>query len=199
MRERAAPLHGRRASLRRWVSGLTAAVAVSITAAAAEDRVDNASVASFRVRLFGISHVEGRFAPVTARWVGDSDGRERIDAVIDLATLRMDSARQQAWALSDEFFDARQFPQIRYTSEPIVLAELRADDHVDGQLTLRGERHPVALWIDSIACAAPEPEPCRATAHTAVSRTRFGMTSQRAFLSDKVELSFDLTITRPSP
>ncbi len=200
MRERAAPLLGRRASHRRFVTrGLLAVLLPIAIAAAADDHGEVLSMARFRVRLFGISHVEGRFERVEARLVGDADGHQRIDAVIDLAALRMDSPRQQSWARSDEFFDAERFPRIRYASEPVVLAELAAGDHVDGQLTLRGERHPVALWIDTVDCTEPAPAPCSATAHTAVSRARFGMASQRAFLSDKVELSFDLRIARPAP
>lgn len=199
MPERATSRSGHRASQQRPSYGAFAAAALLVMAARAESPPDAAPPASFRVRLFGVTHVEGHFERVDARLVGDDDGRERIDAVIDLSSLRMDSPRQLAWARSDEFFDAADYPEIRFESEPVRLAELGSGDHVDGQLSLRGERHPVALWISSIACAEPAPAPCCASAHTAVSRARFGMTSQRAFLSDRVELAFELRIERPAP
>jgi polyisoprenoid-binding protein YceI len=199
MRERAATLPGRRASLgRRLARGLVVAGALLSLTTHADAPGDAPPPASFRVRLFGVAHVEGRFERISARLVGEEDGRDRIDAVIDLSSLHMDSPRQLAWARSDEFFDAARYPEIRFESEPLRLSELAVGDHIDGQLDLRGERHPVALWISSIDCAEPTPAPCSASAHTAVSRARFGMTSQRAFLSDRVDLAFELRIERPA-
>ncbi len=172
------------------------------TAAAEVWSIDAAkSQAQFSVRKFLFAHVRGTFPVLSGRLhrVGTpaSPDLVQVDATLEVAGLEMDDADDRAHALDRNFFDAGQFPFIRFDSDPFPLEELASGGALHGLLTLRGEQHPVTLALQPSDCPH-QPLDCVIRVHGAISRSRFGMRAWRGVLSDKVELDLRISLGNPA-
>lgn len=154
----------------------------------------------FEVKVLWLVGVHGRFGKVHGTVTIDRRrGTVIADARIDVDTLTMRSPTYEEWAKSDEFFDARAHPQIRFVSEPVSLQRLRDGGPISGTLTLRGiERHETFALAPS-ACPQAIAADCPVQANGIIHRSDFGMKSRRGTLSDKVELGFSIYLAKALP
>ena len=92
----------------------------------------------FAVRYSGVGTFRGTFDDFDAKLV---DGR--LDGVAKVASVRVDDENLAGHLQSPDFFDAEQFPELRFASKTIE----RNGEHVSiqGDLTLRGVTHPVEI------------------------------------------------------
>ena len=99
-------------------------------------------------------------------------------------------------ARSDKFFDADNHPQISFVStsvEPVGSDQLR----INGDLTLRGQTHPVVLDARVVGAVAEHPFTSAAAvgfaAEGSFARSEFGMNHLLSppFVGDEVTLHFD--------
>lgn len=159
------------------------------------------SQAQFSVRKFLFAHVRGTFPGLSGRLhqVENTAGPElvQVDATLEVAALEMDDADDRAHALDENFFHARQFPSIRFDSDPFPLQELASGGTLRGLLTLHGEQHPVKLALQPSDCPR-QPLECVIRVHGVISRSRFGMRAWRGVLSDKVELDLRISLDEPA-
>lgn len=159
------------------------------------------SQAQFSVRKFLFAHVRGTFPGLSGRLhqVENTAGPElvQVEATLEVAALEMDDADDRAHALDSNFFDARQFPLIRFDSDPFPLQELASGGTLHGLLTLHGEQHPVKLALQPSDCPR-QPLECVIRGHGAISRSRFGMRAWRGVLSDRVELDLRISLGEPA-
>ncbi|HET6604869.1 MAG TPA: YceI family protein [Xanthomonadaceae bacterium] len=178
------------------VALLPVPVPVPAPASAAEDwRVDPArSQVEFGVRLMVLRKLHGAIPQVAGQVRID---RERdqvdIDVALDARSLQMDNPRHGDWARSDEFFDTRRHPVIRFRALAQPLPRFRDGGTVHGEVTLRGITRPIVLEVEPAGCERIGRD-CEVRAHGAVERSRFGMHSRRMFLGDRVELEFAIRL-----
>ena len=155
------------------------------------------SQVQFAVRKFWFAHVRGTFPALsgTLRRLDTRIGIDlgRVDASLAVDHLRMDDAGERVHALGPGFFDASQFPVIRFDSDPFPLDELIAGGTLRGMLDLHGKRHPVTLTLLPSACPR-RPLDCVIRVHGSISRSAFGMHAWRGVLSDKVELDLGISL-----
>ena len=187
--------------MRRW-SGmvLLAAVALAVPPAHGTDlRIDGSrSHAEFGVRLLWLRTVSGRFAQISGEVKLDAREHATVDAHIPVASLAMDSARFRRDVLAPPFFDAANYPLIHFLSDPIPLARLTAGGALDGQLSLRGVTRPVRFELLPSQCSTLTARGCLIEARGLISRSAFGMTSDRATVSDQVQLGLLIALDPPS-
>lgn len=155
------------------------------------------SQAQFSVRKFLFMHVRGTFPGLsgTLRRIDTHIGADlvQVDATLDVADLQMDDADDRAHALGPGFFDAQQFPLVRFDSDPFPLEELVGGGTLHGLLALHGERHPVTLALQPSDCPR-QPLACVIRVQGTISRSLFGMRGWRGVLSDKVELDLRIVL-----
>ena len=187
-------------SVSRCMAGLLAvAAAVSASAQPGTERLvlDSArSSAAFSVKVMWMFGIDGQFGRVHGDVLVDhNQGRATVDAHIDAADVTMRREGAQSWVKSAEFFDVEQYPDIRFRSVAFPLIRLHDGGEVSGTLTMRGVTRPILFAVQPSECKRPALD-CPVEASAEVRRSQFGMTTRRATLSDKVELSFSIRMIK---
>jgi polyisoprenoid-binding protein YceI len=159
-------------------------------------RIDSAhSQAAFGVRLLWLHEINGRFRHIDGAVLpGLQPGTVVVSADIAVDSVAMDSARMRRWVLAPEFFDAADYPDIRFVSDPLPQAVLEHGGPLPGRLSLRGVTAPVSFTLHPLHCEGAPPAPCRIALNGALQRSGFGMTAHRTALSDQVELSLAIAL-----
>lgn len=159
------------------------------------------SQAQFSVRKLLFAHVRGTVPGLsgTLRRIDTHIGADlvQVEATLEVAGLEMTDADDRAHALGANFFDAGQFPAIRFDSDPFPLDELATGGTLRGLLTLHGERHPVSLVLLPSDCPR-QPLACVIRVRGTIVRSDFGMGAWRGVLANKVELDLRISLAEPA-
>lgn len=194
---------GRRTSV---VLDALIAIAASLASAAASADTYRLEPIHCQVLFFadhlGFSRQMGRFTGVsgTFRFDPDDPASAAVDAEIDVGTLWLGDAAWERKVLSDDFFDAKRWPTMRYVSTRVeAVGENRI--RVDGELTLRGVTRPVALdvrvnRIGRNSFTLQHRAGFSATA--SIRRSAFGMRRLLAAVGDEVEIRLEIEGVRVS-
>jgi polyisoprenoid-binding protein YceI len=160
-------------------------------------RIDSAhSQAAFGVRLLWLHEINGRFRHIDGAVLpGPQAGTVVVSADIAVDSVVMDSARMRRWVLAPEFFDAADYPDIRFVSDPLPQAVLEHGGPLPGRLSLRGVTAPVSFTLHPLHCEGAPPAPCRIALNGALQRSGFGLTAHRTALSDRVELTLAIALS----
>jgi polyisoprenoid-binding protein YceI len=164
-------------------------------------RIDSArSQAAFGVRLLWLHEIDGRFRHIDGAVLpGPRADTVVVHADIAVDSVAMESARMRRWVLAPEFFDAADYPEIRFVSDPLPRAVLESGGPLPGRLSLRGVTAPVSFTLHPLRCEGAPPAPCRIALNGALRRSDFGLVAHRATLSDRVELSLAIALLPLSP
>jgi polyisoprenoid-binding protein YceI len=162
------------------------------------------SHAEFAVRHLMISTVKGRFAEVTGTLTGDETDSEgaAIELTIPVAGIDTRENQRDAHLRSADFFDADNYPAIRFTSSTIV----KTGDGftVTGDLTIRGVTKPITLQVEP-GGRVRDPwgnERAGFSATTKLNRRDFGLHWNQALetggalVGDEVKVTVDLELIR---
>jgi polyisoprenoid-binding protein YceI len=151
---------------------------------------------AFAVRHSGVSLFKGGLTDFDAEL---ADGTLRGSAAV--RSLTIDDENLGGHLLSPDFFDVERHPRVSFTSTEIG----RDGDRlvVEGELEIRGTRHPVRLE-GTIAgpVAGPAGDKLGISLETVVDRTDFGMTWNMELpgggvvLDDEVRLTADLELAK---
>ena len=96
------------------------------------------STIGFAVKYAGVGTFRGTFDEFDATLV---DGR--LEGVAKVASVRVDDPNLTGHLQTPDFFDAEQYPELRFVSKSI---ERDGDEvSIQGDLTLRGVTHPVEI------------------------------------------------------
>lgn len=144
----------------------------------------------------GFSRQMGRFTGVSGsfRFDPDNPASASVEAEIDVGSLWLGDEAWQRKVLSDDFFDARQWPAMRYISrrvEPLDDGRLR----VDGALTLRGVTRPVTLDVRVNRVGRNSftlQHRAGFSATATIKRSEFGMRRLLAAVGDEVEIRLEI-------
>src|SRR5262245_16428607 len=162
--------------------------------------VSHSSV-QFSVRHLVIAKVRGTFA----RWSGtvqvpDGDfSRATVAVTIDASSIDTGVADRDAHLKSPDFFDAAQYPELRFVGRR---AEPRSGAEVDvvGDLTIKGITREVVLRVEQHGQAKDPWGNLRAafSAKTSIDRKDFGLTYNQVLetggvmVGDRVEIEAEI-------
>jgi polyisoprenoid-binding protein YceI len=96
------------------------------------------SSVGFSIRYSGIGTFRGTFEELDATL---ADGR--LTGVVKVASVKVDDEQLTGHLQSPDFFDAEQYPELRFVSNAIERDGDRIS--IQGDLTLRGVTHPVEI------------------------------------------------------
>jgi polyisoprenoid-binding protein YceI len=96
------------------------------------------SSVGFAIRYSGIGTFRGTFEELDATL---ADGR--LTGVVKVASVKVDDEQLTGHLQSPDFFDAEQYPELRFVSNAIERDGDRIS--IQGDLTLRGVTHPVEI------------------------------------------------------
>ena len=113
------------------------------------------SSAIFKARHFDASHVYGAFWDVSGTVTYDEadEAASSIEVVITAASLDTHNERRDGHIQSPDFLDAKQFPEIRFTSRRVApLGDGRLE--ITGDLTLHGVTNEITVTAVKVGQAA---------------------------------------------
>ncbi len=102
------------------------------------------SVASFRVRHFGLAWLRGRFDQLELTLTSSDDGSLALEGGTAVESISFPNAQLHGHLMSPDFFDAELHPRLNFRSTDIDLAD-DGTATVRGELTLRGTTKPITL------------------------------------------------------
>lgn len=102
------------------------------------------SVASFRIKHFGLTWLRGRFDEFELTLTSAEDGSLSIEGSTPVESIAFPNEKLHGHLMSPDFFDAELHPQVTFTSTSVDFAE-DGTAVVRGDLTMRGTTNPIEL------------------------------------------------------
>jgi polyisoprenoid-binding protein YceI len=134
-----------------------ALLALALPALAADSYTIDPEHASvmFKVKHLGVSYTWGRFNDVKGSFVLDeaNPAASRIEVVIKTESVDSGNERRDRHLRNADFFDAAQFPEIRFVSKTVSRAEPNQFT-VTGDLTLHGVTRPLTVTVNKVGAGA---------------------------------------------
>ncbi|MBI5625848.1 MAG: polyisoprenoid-binding protein [Nitrosomonadales bacterium] len=146
----------------------------------------------FEVNHLGFSTQRGRFNNTSGKITIDTAAQKgSVDLVIGTDSLDMGFAKWDEHMKSEDFFNVKFFPMMRFTSNNLMFDGDRVVA-AEGHFTLLGVTKPLTLTVSNFRCA-PHPmnkkQTCGAEISATLKRSEFGMTKFVPAVSDEVKIS----------
>jgi polyisoprenoid-binding protein YceI len=183
--------------MRRHVASIALLLALASSTLAAETfRVDgeHASVV-FKIKHLNMSWVWGRFNQVAGRFTLDEEtpASSRFEITIQTESIDTGNQRRDRHLRNADFFDAGQFPQIRFVSAAVRKTDATHYE-VTGDLTLHGVTRPLTVTITKLG-AGQDPwnnYRCGGELSFTIKRSDFGMGGMLEAVGDEVTMMISL-------
>lgn len=152
-----------------------------------------------------VSKVRGRFESFSGTIdVAEDPTDSQIDIAIDAKSINTNEDQRDQHLRSEDFLHADEHPQLTFRSTRIDHREGERY-HVIGELTIRGESHPVELDVDYFGVNTDPFGNERALfqATTELNREDWGMTWNQTletgglFVGKKLDVEIDVQLVRP--
>jgi polyisoprenoid-binding protein YceI len=137
---------------------------------------------------------KGHFNEIAAELTVD-DERATLEGTTKVASIDVNEENLSAHLQSPDFFDAEQYPELRFTAEDIRL-DGDGQVSVDGELTIKGVTRPVTV-TGTVTAPITDPygnERIGLNLTTKVDRTNFGINWNNPLPSGEPSLANDVTI-----
>jgi polyisoprenoid-binding protein YceI len=159
------------------------------------------STAQFTARHFGIVPVIGTI-PIEKATVALNAGSQipiAVSAELDASKLDTHNDMRDGDLRSAHYFDVASTPEIRFASTNVEGTDPKHFT-IDGNLTMHGETHPVALNAEVIA-SGKSPRGRSIIAYGAsltIDRTQWGMTYGPLVVGNSVDISLNIEADGPA-
>ncbi|MHB1513288.1 YceI family protein [Acidiferrobacter sp.] len=171
-------------------------------------RIDPAhSLAWFTIGHAGVAVVVGRFDKMSGSYTFNTaqPARDRVNIRIATSSIDTNFAMRDHDLQGPDFFNAREFPTIRFQSTSYRPQGAHAG-LLYGRLTLHGVTHPVVFRVREIGAGpvAALPKPWGGylsgyEATTTIRRSAFGMKAYLGMIGDRVHLHVNIEGVRTAP
>jgi polyisoprenoid-binding protein YceI len=168
-------------------------------AAETKYRIGGHSYVEYAVLHLGLSTARGKFTGVSGSFSLDPDrGTGSMEVSVDPTSVVTGDATLDRVLRGSEWFNAEQFPAIRFRGEKFEFAEGKLS-RVEGSLTVLDATRPVSLTVERQACGKSLftgfRETCGADVVAIVKRSDFGMSRQASVVGDEVRLTLGIEAT----
>ncbi len=159
--------------------------------------------ASFAFDHLGYSQQRGRFDTVRATVQLDTENRTgSVQVVIDVASVSTGSATFNQTLLGSAFFDAAQFPEMRFSGTGLAFDRFDRIERVAGELTIKGITRPVTLRVSHFHCMMHpllRRQACGANADVTIRRSDFGLGKFAPLVGDTVTITIAIEALQNPP
>ena len=172
------------------------ALLMGFTSANAVDRYEIDPVhtaALFKIKHIGVSNTIGRFNEIAGAitWDAANLTAAKIDVTIQAGSVDTHSEKRDAHLISPDFFDAKQFTTLKFTSSSFT----KIDDSnykIVGEFTMHGVTKPLTINAMKIGEGKDPWGGYRIgfESNFTIKRSEFGMTKMLDGISDDVVVTF---------
>ena len=152
----------------------------------------------FSVGHLGLFSSQGQFRRFHGTLLLDANHPEWTRISVDVASASADMSSQEETAMlqSPDFFDVQKYPDVHFKSTSV---ESVAPNHylVRGEIEIRGITQPLILDAKLVGRhedPARNAEVAEFVVTGTLQRSAFGMTADRAFISDKVAITINARV-----
>ena len=147
-------------------------------------------------------NVKARFSVLEGSIVLDEEDirRSYVTATIKASSIETGNKRRNAHLQSADFFDAEKFPDIEFKSSSIQRGRDRDSLDVEGTLTVKDKRVPIALAVNEMdRSRSPRGEEyIYYSATTELDRFAFGIDYGRGVIGRKLKVTINVQATNNS-
>jgi len=187
---------------------MTTAIAPSVETAVQTWQIDAAHTnVEFAVKHLMISSVKGRFADISGQLTGDITDPNSfgLDVTIGAASVDTRQAQRDAHLRSPDFFDAEQFPTIRFVGKRIE-GNVADEFSLIGDITIRDVTQQLELRVRNEGAVVDPWGGSRIgfSAKAKLDRRDFGLLYNQALeaggfvVGDEIKISVDVEFTAAS-
>jgi len=156
------------------LSAFATVLAGALSVGAAEYTIDAShSDVLFKVKHMGISTVTGSFSEISGTFNVDPKNVKATtgSAVIKVASVNTNNAKRDGHLKSDDFFNAEQFPEIKFVSKSVRKVNMKdSTAELVGDLTIRDVTKEIVLKVKGTGILAKDPWGMERAAFTATGR-----------------------------
>ncbi|MFT7562356.1 MAG: polyisoprenoid-binding protein YceI [Flavobacteriales bacterium] len=145
---------------------------------------------TFAADHMGYTQVQGRFNEFSGSFTVDVKGKVNLQVDIVAASIDTNLSKRDDHLRSPDFFNVKQFPEIRFSSSVVLEAELSENkiQTIEGELSLLGVTRPITLTLTK-GKEAQDPWGYHRIGYRATSvvkRSDFGMEFMLGGLGDEI-------------
>lgn len=153
------------------------------------------SLAQFWIGHLGVSELPGRFDKISGSFRFDPEhpAMAKVSVEVPIDSLDTNFARRNKDLLGPDFFNARQFPTMKFVGTGVT-SEGPNDMRLSGKLTLHGVTRPVTFALHHVG-TGPDPWGGYRSgyiASTTIHRSDFGMNYMLGGISDQVKIQLNI-------
>jgi polyisoprenoid-binding protein YceI len=154
---------------------------------------------SFQISHLGLSYIQGRFNEFSGNFTIDTSdpAKSSFSVTIKAESIDSNNSKRDEHLRSPDFFNAKQFPVITFSSTSVKAIE--GGYEVTGDLTMHGETKPVTFLLKGGKTAEFPPKVTRtgfSTSQIVVKRSDFGVGKPMPVLGDEVYVAINLEGTK---
>jgi polyisoprenoid-binding protein YceI len=156
---------------------------------------DHTSV-GFKVRHL-LTNVQGSFRDFSGKFETNEKGAlVKVEASVKAASIDTNNKKRDEHLRSEDFFDAKKFPELRFVSDPIKIKQ-GSTGKMPGQLTMHGVTKPVEFEVEYLGETAGPGGGVKAgaTANVKINRKDFGLSWNKTLEAGRLLVGEDVTIT----
>lgn len=152
------------------------------------------SAVQFSVGHLGIGNIVGRFNTVAGNFNIDSKGSSKVDVTIEVTSVDTNHEKRDAHLRSPDFFNAKQYPMIKFVSDKVSYNIQGEPVSVSGNFTLHGKTQNVTLTIKPIGAGKDPWGNYRAgyTATTVIKRSAYDMNFMADGIGDDISITMNI-------
>ena len=152
----------------------------------------------FSINHLGYSDLNGRFNNVEGEFDLNPKGKSKLEIRIKTASIDSNHKKRDEHLRSPDFFNARQYPLITFTSTQVKYNSKGEPVSISGNLKLHGKTRPLTLTVQAKRAAKDPWGNYRSgyAATASLKRSDFGMNYMQGGIGDEVKLKIDMEALR---
>jgi len=163
--------------------------------AAGNYKIDPAhTTIQFTVSHLGVSDLSGRFNLFEGGITLAPNGNSEVNVSIQTASVDTNHRKRDDHLRSPDFFNAKQYPEMRFVSKKVSNNAYGQPIKVQGDLTLHGKTRPVTLKVSPVGAGADPWGGYRAgfNATTTIKRSAHGMNFMQGGIGDDITITLNI-------
>lgn len=149
---------------------------------------------SFQVSHLGFSDLVGRFNSSSGKIDLKPNGDSKVDFEIKTDSVDTNHAKRDDHLRSPDFFNAKLYPVIRFTSNKVSYNNNGEPVKVTGELSLHGKTKPVTLSVQPVGAGNDPWGGYRIgyKAETVIKRSDYGMNFMQGGIGDDITINLNI-------
>ncbi|MFV1984974.1 MAG: YceI family protein [Thiohalomonadales bacterium] len=180
------------------IASSTITVSAEVATAGAY-KIDSAhSTVLFTVSHLGTSNLTGRFNTVAGDMNFTAKGKSSVEITIQTNSIDTNHQKRDAHLRSPDFFNAKQYPVIKFVSNKVNYNAKGEPTSINGKLSMHGKTKAVTLNVSSVGAGKDPWGGYRAgyDATTTIKRSEFGMNFMPGGIGDDIKITLNIEATK---